>query len=200
MRNFGTRVPYSLWIAVMLAVTLAPSAQATTIHCAAGDIQCLIVAIDDANANGEPRNTIRLAAGIYALTNIDNQTDGPNGLPSITSVLTIEAAGRDTATLTRAANAADFRLLHVGASGHLRLRRVIVSHGTAGQPVGLFTRSVGGGLFNNGGVVTIRDSAFLSNDSSSERRGPVQQWRRGNHHREHVRRQLRFWEWRRARQ
>jgi hypothetical protein len=41
---------------------------------------------------------IRLAAGTYALTNIDNNTNGPNGLPSIASTLTIDG-GADGATL-----------------------------------------------------------------------------------------------------
>ena len=41
---------------------------------------CLIAAINEANANGEA-NTIRLEAGTYTLTAVDNRTDGPNGLP-----------------------------------------------------------------------------------------------------------------------
>src|SRR5262245_11256274 len=54
-----------------------------------GDVQCLIEAITAANANGQV-NTITLAAGTYTLTEIYNETPSdPNGLPVITSTLTI---------------------------------------------------------------------------------------------------------------
>src|SRR6516225_12210372 len=56
--------------------------QAEAFHCGAGDAPCLIAAITEANANGQ-RNTIFLDAGTYTLTAVDNDTDGPNGLPSI---------------------------------------------------------------------------------------------------------------------
>ena len=48
-----------------------------------GDVPALIMAITDANGNGEA-NTIDLAPGsTYTLTGPDNDTDGPNGLPTI---------------------------------------------------------------------------------------------------------------------
>ena len=65
---------------------------ARTIDCGPGDGRCLISAIHEANVNGDRRNTIRLEGGTYTLTEIDNETAGPNGLPSITSALTIEAS------------------------------------------------------------------------------------------------------------
>src|SRR5262245_48215473 len=106
---------------VGLALALAtPVVQAETFPCAAGDVHCLIVAINHANANLQPQNTILLEAGTYTLTNIDNNTDGPNGLPSITSTLTITAD--KTATIARDPNALNFRLLHVGTSGRLTLQ------------------------------------------------------------------------------
>src|SRR5262249_21641033 len=124
--------------------------------CAAGDVQCLIIAINHANANLQPQNTILLQAGTYTLTNIDNDTNGPNGLPSITSTMTIVGAGHNTATITRDPNALGFRLLHVGASGRLTLQNLTLSNG-----VGFFPG--GGGLFNNGGVVSVETSAFVNN-------------------------------------
>src|ERR671923_2430919 len=57
--------------------------------CAAGDMACLIDAINQANANGEA-NTITLEAGTYPLTEVNNTTDDPNGLPSVTGVLIIQ--------------------------------------------------------------------------------------------------------------
>jgi hypothetical protein len=79
----------------------------------------LIQAINEANANGQPQNTIRLAPGTYTLTDIDNQTDGPDGLPSITSRLTIRVVGSGMACIERATTAPDFRVLHVSSNGDL---------------------------------------------------------------------------------
>src|SRR5262245_59552861 len=66
--------------------------QAAEFTCAGGDVACLIDAMNDANANGE-ENTITLATGAYTLTAVDNDTDGPNGLPSVTGRMTIRGAG-----------------------------------------------------------------------------------------------------------
>ena len=116
-----------------LALTLPHLAQAKIFYCGAaggtGDVKCLIDAIHEANANGE-KNTIRLKAGTYTLTDVDNTTpDGPNGLPSITSPLTIKGEGADTTILERASSAPVFRLVHVAASGHLRLTEVTIRGG-----------------------------------------------------------------------
>jgi hypothetical protein len=64
-----------------LALALPHSVQAKTFHCDADDVKCLIAAINQANANGD-KNTIRLQAGTYTLTAVDNDE---NGLPVITS-------------------------------------------------------------------------------------------------------------------
>jgi hypothetical protein len=82
-------------------------------------VACLIAAINTANVNGEV-NTIRLESGTYTLTAIDNATDGSNGLPSITSPLTIVGAGAGNTIIEREATAPPFRLLHVGPSGRAR--------------------------------------------------------------------------------
>src|SRR5262249_26777544 len=102
---------------VVLRLAIVQPIQAATFTCTAGDVHCLIQEINQANSNGQPQNTILLEAGTYTLTNIDNDTDEPNGLPSITSTLTI--AADKTATIARDPNALGFRLMHVGASGRL---------------------------------------------------------------------------------
>jgi parallel beta helix pectate lyase-like protein len=141
---------------VGLALALPPPVQADTFDCGAGDVQCLIAAINDANANGQ-ENTIRLEAGIYTLTNVDNDTNGPNGLPSITSSLGIEGAGPDATTVARDASAPGFRLLHVGPTGNLTVDGLTLTGGE-GQ-----SATPGGGLFNNGGVVTVTQSVVSGN-------------------------------------
>src|SRR5262249_23468093 len=92
-----------------LTLALTQPVQAKAFNCDTGDVQCLIAAINEANTNGE-HNTIHLQAGTYLLTNVDNDTDGPNGLPSITGDITIRGAGADTTTIERASSAPAFRL------------------------------------------------------------------------------------------
>jgi hypothetical protein len=92
------------------------------------------VAIREANANGE-ENTITLEAGTYTLTAVDNTTEGPNGLPSVTSPLTIQAAVAESIVIERAANALSFRLMHVAPAGTLRLEGLTLRGGSAGWPM-----------------------------------------------------------------
>src|ERR1700736_2453282 len=87
--------PAAAVMALGLALAIPHPVQAKTLHCGAGDVGCLIAAINEANTNGQPRNTIRLEAGTYTLTAVDNDTDGPNGLPSVTSTLTIRGTGAE---------------------------------------------------------------------------------------------------------
>jgi hypothetical protein len=159
MRQLRKSLTHVTALTMMLGLTLAPSAGAEVISCSAGDIDCLISAINEANSNDRQPYTIRLAAGIYTLTNIDNDTNGPNGLPSITGSVKIVTVNSDQATLARATGAPNFRLLHVAATGHLILRGVIVTNGnSSGQ---------GGGLLNSGGSVTIAQSEFTGNRAGS---------------------------------
>src|SRR5262252_5243489 len=98
------RLTWRVAAMVILGLALArPSVvRAKTFHCSAGDVQCLIAAIKEANTNGT-MNRIRLEAGTYTLTAVDNDMDGPNGLPSITSPqpLTIQGAGAEATIIER---------------------------------------------------------------------------------------------------
>src|SRR5713226_5562203 len=98
----------------------------------------------------------------YTLTAVDNDTDGPNGLPSITSTLTIKGAGADTTILERASSAPGFRLVHVAASGNLTLTKVTLTGGAAFS---------GGGLFNNGGTIRLVQTTVAGNTSQGEGTG-----------------------------
>src|SRR5262249_29276828 len=58
----------------------------------------------------------------YTLTAVDNTTDGPNGLPSVTSTLTLQGAEADTTVIERAPMPRpSFRLGHIAAPGVLTL-------------------------------------------------------------------------------
>jgi hypothetical protein len=118
-----------------------------------GDVAALIAAINTANSNGEA-DVITLAAGcVYTLTSVDNTTDGDNGLPVISSEITLTGNGatiqRDSVT-----PAPDFRIFYVGSSGNLTLNDLTVQNGVA---------DYGAGIYNDGGRVTLSGVAVRDN-------------------------------------
>jgi hypothetical protein len=123
---------------LLWALGLAPPLQAAEFTCASGNVACLINAINQANANGEA-NRITLRRGTYTLTAVDNDE---NGLPVITSPLTVRGQGAETTTIERDTGAPLFRILSVGAAGTLTLQRLTLRNAVAF----LF----GGGVFNSG--------------------------------------------------
>jgi len=145
---------------VALGLTLAPpySVEAKTFYCRAGDVQCFIASITEANASAKQKNTINLEAGVYTLVDVNNTTDGPNGLPSITGSLAIRGVGNDLTRIERNINTPCFRILHVAATGVLTLDGLAVSQGANAS-------ERGAGLFNNGGAVTMTQTTFTGNRS-----------------------------------
>src|SRR5262245_51789058 len=148
-----------------LALALPHAVQAKTFSCDGGDVECLLDAIHDANANGE-ENTIRLEAGTYTLTAIDNGTPGDtNGLPVITSPLTIRGTGADTTVIARDASAPDFRLLDVDMGGTLKLLGITLR---GGRLFGSFFGGEGdGGGIRNSGTLTLSDCTLAENNASA---------------------------------
>ncbi len=130
---------------------LARPLDAAEFACAAGDVACLITAINAANASGTA-NTLTLAAGPYTLTAVDNNTDGLTGLPSVTSPLTLRGAGADSTMIERAVGAPQFRLLHVALQGTLALEGLTLQ---GGDLAGL---ADGGGGVRNHGTLTMTHS------------------------------------------
>jgi hypothetical protein len=145
---------------LMGLLALAPPSQAAVFTCLAGDVACLIDAIHAANTNGEA-NTITLAAGTYTLTAVNNDIDGRNGLPSITSTLTITGAGAKTTIIERNVSALPFRIIRVAPAGTLTLNGLTIRHGQAGfggSSIG------GGGIFNSdNGTVILTNSTLADN-------------------------------------
>jgi hypothetical protein len=149
----------SIAAALIGTLLLSQPGQAAEFTCASGDVACLIKAIREANANGEA-NTITLEVGTYPLTTVDNNTDGSNGLPSITSPLTLQGAGADATVIERAAGTPAFRLVHVAATGALTLEGLTLRGGMARSGPRL---EPGGGLFNNGGAVALTHTILTGN-------------------------------------
>lgn len=95
--------PLTVFLVLLLSAAPAYSA---VFKIRSGNVTSLIAAINASNTNGQ-ENTIILAAGIYNLTVVDNSADAANGLPVITSVLTIRGAGAERTTIARDSGAPD---------------------------------------------------------------------------------------------
>ena len=133
------------------------SANYCAITIAAGDVPGLVSAINAANANPDP-DTLCLAAGTFTLTAVDNTGHGPNGLPSITSAITLRGLGSG-ATLTRDPAAPTFRILHVQSSSSLTLDNLTLTNGSA--------TGDGGAVFGDG-PLTVTHSHFNNNHAADE--------------------------------
>ena len=141
-----------LWVvvgALAVATALARPGAAAVVECASGDVACLIAAVNAANASAGA-DTIQLQPGVYVLTAPDNDTDGANGLPSITGPLTIIGAGPGNTIIEREATGPDFRLFHVAQTGVLKLQGVTVRGGRLRNGPFPFD---GGGLLNLGTTI-----------------------------------------------
>jgi hypothetical protein len=145
------------WLVVVLLwlTALSTVAQAKTFHCSAGDVPCLIAAITEANASGK-KNAIQLQVGTYTLIAVNNNNQGPNGLPMITSRLTIHGAGPDLTIVERSVNAPPFRLIDVAATGDLTLDGLTLRGGNA--------PSEGGGIWNAGTLI-LTQLHLMSNEA-----------------------------------
>ncbi len=171
----------------------AAGAQAATLVVAQGEVEVvdngrcsLIEAIDNANADlavhpdcptGGGADVIQLAKGsVYTLNFVHNDTDGPNGLPSIVSQITLRGDRSDIARDASKGQAL-FRILHVAAAGKLALQNVMLRNGGAQKGGAVFNRGNlaltnstlaansafdGGGLFNAGSAA-ITNSSLAGN-------------------------------------
>ncbi len=183
----------SLWsvVGIILSVVVAPvvGLEAATISVAAGSVtiaadgQCslreaLTNANDDAQTHtdcsaGSGADTLQLVAGAtYTITDIDNTLYGFNGLPAVTSVITIDGNG---AVIERDA-IANFRLFAVDSGGSLTLEDLWLTGGNAiggtggsGEPSddgggGGGGGGLGGAILNRGSLAVARCS--FSNNTS----------------------------------
>ncbi|MCH8914138.1 MAG: hypothetical protein IIA33_11290, partial [Planctomycetes bacterium] len=109
---------------------------------------------------GNGADTIELPVdATITLTEPDNDTDGPNGLPSITSEVIINGNG-STVERDGADDTPEFRIFFVAADGGLTLENLTVSNGSVESAP---YSSAGGGIFNEG-VLTLTDSTLSNNE------------------------------------
>ena len=154
--------------ALSLAAARSSAASVLPVACGVG---ALVAAIHSANAGAA--DTLVLAADCtYKLRAVDNDNKGPNGLPAITSAVTIVG---NRAVIQRSTNPATppFRLFFVDTTGNLTLQDLTIRNGqaAAGSPglrgpdpvlcQGTAGRK-GGGIFNQG-TLTLTNSALRAN-------------------------------------
>jgi Bacterial Ig domain/Bacterial SH3 domain len=177
-------------IGLLLILLAVQTAQAATIT--VGGACTLILAIQEANTSGASggacvagaagADTIVLASGAtYNLTAGPFAADGNNGLPSITSTITITGNG---ATITRTGGG-NFRIFHIAASGNLTVNNVTVSNGAEVNGAGLYNLGIlvlnncvitgnsaqihGGGIYSSGNNSNITISASTIGGTLSNR-------------------------------
>jgi hypothetical protein len=96
---------------------------------------------------------------------VDNDTDGPNGLPSVTSTLTIQGADAATTFIARESGAPPFRLIHIAEDGILTLEGLTLQGGTVVTAPA--SSNCGGGIFNKG-TLTLVQSTLAHNTPPSD--------------------------------
>ncbi|MFF3212859.1 hypothetical protein ACFYYB_19580 [Streptomyces sp. NPDC002886] len=155
-------------VAGALVAVPAPAAHAATVQvpCSVPD---LVAAITTANGSPGP-DTLQLAhACTYKLTAPDPVNPG-NGLPVITSEISIDGRGATIKRDERGHKVPKFRILLVGPAGNLTLDRTTISGGFATDcpafpdPPGL---ACGGGISNTGKMSVTR-SKITGNTSRSD--------------------------------
>ena len=135
---------FTLAIIILILGVSAPL-HAAKFHCSSGDVTCLIASINKANRSKGP-HTIFLDPGTYTLTQVDNDTGGSNGLPSIKSKITIESDPPNAVTVERDLAAPGFRIFHISEGGELALRFIRIKHGS---------HPFSGATILNGGKLTL---------------------------------------------
>lgn len=157
---------------IVLACTLGPavSVRAASLTVPCNDIPALIAAINTANSTPEP-DTIQLADDCtYLLDSVDNTGAefGPNGLPVITTKIIFTA--QTPARLKRVGRYAGtpFRFFLVAPTGVLVLRNLEISYGRTGMTATPGVAFSGGGIYNNGGKVNLKNTRLWRNRVNSE--------------------------------
>ena len=197
------------WLACLAFTLAAPDVQANIIQVAAsavgpGGSGCSLVdAINAANSNtatggcpaGDDKtnggDVILLAAGTYKIASADNDWYGPNGLPVITSKITIVGDPKGTVIMRKAGQGVSaFRIFYVGSGaslasynpptdfsslpgpGNLTLINLTVENGLAQGGAGGASAlgSAGGGLgaggaIYNQGTLTLEGVTLVGNQA-----------------------------------
>ncbi len=161
-RSRARQARRALLLAVWLVIQMPSSAAVIPVTASCELAEAIDNANDDAATHadcpaGAGADRITLDADV-ALTTVADTSDGPNGLPSITSDVTIAGNGHKIAR----SGATAFRIFHVAAAGRLTLIDTTVENGLA-EAVSATAR--GGGIMSRGELAVIHSA--ISNNTAS---------------------------------
>ena len=144
------------------ACSLSEAITAANTNVASGATPGECVAGDAAKTNGI---VFALNVGDVTLTTVADTTVGGTGLPAITSEMIIAGGGR---TIQRnpswhcsANEGIHFRILYIASTGNLTLRETTISQGCVRGTGEVFDK--GGGIYNDGGTLTLEHSGVSEN-------------------------------------
>ena len=162
---------FSILILSALLLASTPTQPAYAADFSVSNASELITAINTANTNSLD-DVITLIADI-TLTNDDNNTDGPNGLPIILAdsghSLTIEGGGH-TLARSSAGGTPDFRIFYVDTGAELTINQLTIENGQLTNP-----GEYGGGI-DNKGTLTVTGSTFSGNYVGNGPGGGIYNW------------------------
>lgn len=165
----GVRRSHPGWFlaAAGLAATVAMVLPAPLAHADTVDVKCsvpdLVAAVNTANSSPGP-DTLRLTRKCTYWLATPNPANSSNGLPAITSGITIEGNG---ATIARARSAPDFRILFVDDTGILKLNKTTISGGAAPDCPNFPGGGACGGGISSLGTLMVRHSRVVNNTAES---------------------------------
>jgi len=167
-RKILSRLIFPILLSVVLLLTACdptptPTPTAVYVGCSVPD---LIQAIDDANQNPD-HSEIHLGFCTYTLTQADNAAlvDGINvynGLPAITTEITIRAVSSAQILVQKDPGEPDFGHFFVQSTGKLNLYDLSLEDGV---------RPRGGSVVNKGGDFFASDVTFVDNTASTREEG-----------------------------
>ena len=94
----------------------------------------------------------------YLLTAVHNTVNGPNGLPPISSVITIEGGIADL----RRVGGPPFRLFHVAPGAQLTVKNLAFHGGSLSPAAATWSEAIGGAILNSG-VLVLDNTYFTGN-------------------------------------
>jgi Ca2+-binding RTX toxin-like protein len=148
-------------VALLLALGQLPALAATiTVGGSCTLVDAITAANTDLATGGCPEGSgadVIALTGNVTLSAVNNTTDGQNGLPSVTSPITLNGNGH-TLQRSTVTGTADFRLLHVADTGNLTLNHITLTNGQAGPPY-----YFGGGAVFNNGTLALNESTVSGN-------------------------------------
>ena len=146
-----------LFVALVLILVAACNARSKAVRVTTCDVNGLINAIHEANRTAD-EDIIELdGTCIYTLAAVVDEVDGANGLPSITTALTIEGNGT-TIERSPADDTPDFRLFHVSENARLTVDGLTLRYGSVLGEDSVLISDSGGAIFNRGQLAIINST------------------------------------------